>query len=288
MEPFFRPFLSHQTVMDFDLNQIAVPFRMQPGLRRASADGPHLTPLVPGSAMHAEKLRVMEMQQSRYAVPGFDAAPALATIAAHASFTQQSQSLELAFEEDFAVLDGTTGTIPWLCVSLPSHWAPEDKLGLSLAEIHAPVADNAALLAASAGLVNLVTRGGYWERHVWTVTPSPHYDQHPGRHRRTAWSDTNDIDAFAALCNLRVERQAFLPVSDAQGTPLRQAVFTIRVMLEPLTKVICTADDALRLHDALASMSDAVLDYKNLRSARSRLLQWLAHRASNAGPIPQP
>ena len=269
--------------MDFDLNQIAVPFRMQPGLRRVSADGPHLTPLAPGSAMHAEKLRVMEMQQSRHAVPGFDAAPALATIAAHASFTQQSQSLELAFEEDFAVLDGTTGTIPWLCVSLPSHWAPEDKLGLSLAEIHAPVADNAALLDATTGLVNLVTRGGYWERHVWTLTPSPHYDQHPRRHPRTPWPNTEDLDAFAALCHLRVERQAFLPISDAQGIPLRQAVFTIRVMLEPLTKVISTADDALRLRDALASMSDAVIDYKNLRSARTRLLQWLAHRAGNAG-----
>lgn len=273
--------------MDFDPSQIAVPFRMQLGLRRVSADGPHVTPLVQGSAMHAEKLRVVELQQSRHAVPGFDAAPALATIAAHASFTQQSQSLELAFEEDFVVLDGTTGTIPWLCVSLPSHWAPEDKLGLSLAEIHAPVADNAALLAASAGLVNLVTKGGYWERHVWTLTPSPRYDQHPGRHRRTPWPDTNDIDAFAALCHLRVERQAFLPVSDAQGALLRQAVFTIRVMLEPLTKVICTAEDMLRLHDALASMSDAVLEYKNLLSARARLLHWLTYRASNAGTIRQ-
>ncbi len=31
----------------------------------------------------------------------------------------------LAFEEDFAVVDGVRGTIPWLAVALPSHWAPE-------------------------------------------------------------------------------------------------------------------------------------------------------------------
>ncbi len=274
--------------MDFDLSHITVPFRMQPGLRRVSADGPHLTPLLPGSAMHAEKLEVMALQQSRHAVAGFDAAPALAAITAIAPHARLNTPIELAFEEDFAVLDGASGTIPWLCVCLPSHWAPEDKLGLSLAEIHAPVADNIALQAATAGLVNLVTQGGHWERHVWTLTPSPHYDQHPRRHPRMPWPDTTDINAFAALCHLRVERQAFLPVADAQGGLLPQAVFTIRVMLEPLNQVVRTAGDAQRLHDALASMSEAVLDYKNLRPARGRLLQWLAKLAGNAGPIPQP
>ncbi|MEO6016683.1 MAG: heme-dependent oxidative N-demethylase subunit alpha family protein [Polaromonas sp.] len=270
--------------MDFDFSQIAVPFRMQPGLRRVSADGPHLTPLVAGSGMHAEKLNVLQLQQSRHAIPGFDAAPALAAIAAHARFPWPSQSLELAFEEDFAVLDGATGTIPWLCVSLPSHWVPEDKAGLSLAEIHAPVADNAALLAATSGLVKLVTQGGYWERYVWTLTPSARYDQHPGRHPRTTWPDIEDLNAFASQCHLRVERQAFLPVIDVHGEPLPQAVFTIRVMLEPLNKAVRTGADALRLHDALASMSPAVLDYKNLGPARARLLPWLAQRASETSP----
>ena len=274
--------------MDFDFSQIAVPFRMQPGLRRVPANGPHLTPLVPGSLMYAEKLKVLELRQSRHVAPGFDAGPALAAIAVHAGLPQPSRSLELAFEEDFAVLDGATGTIPWLCVCLPSHWAPEDKTGLSLAEIHAPVADNAALLAATSGLVKLVTQGGYWERYVWTLTPSPRYDQHPRRHPRTPWPDVKDTDAFAALCHLRVERQAFLPVGNARGEPLPQAVFTIRVMLEALNKAVRTDGDALRLHDALATMSEAVLDYKNLQPARARLLQWLAQQAGKANLVPQP
>ena len=273
--------------MDFDFSQIAVPFRMQPGLQRVPADGSHLTPLVPGSAMHTEKLKVLELQQSRYAMADFDAEPALAAIAFHAKLPQQSQPLELAFEEDFAVLDGTTGTIPWLCVSLPSHWAPEEKIGLSLAQIHAPVADNTALLAATSGLVKLVTQGGYWERYVWTMTPSPRYDQHPRRHPRTPWPDIDNIDAFAALCHLRVERQAFLPVFDARGGPLRQAVFTIRVMLEPLSQGVRNRRAALRLHDALASMSEAVLDYKNLMPARARLLPWLAARSHDPGLVAQ-
>ncbi|HEY9068493.1 MAG TPA: heme-dependent oxidative N-demethylase subunit alpha family protein, partial [Burkholderiaceae bacterium] len=76
----------------------------------------------------------------------------------------------LAFEQDFAILDARSGRVPWLAVCLPSHWAPEDKIGRRFAEIHAPVADNATLLAASDALVRLVTGDERWERFVWTVT----------------------------------------------------------------------------------------------------------------------
>jgi hypothetical protein len=57
--------------------------------------------------------------------------------------------LSLAFAEDFAVIDGARATIPWLAVCLPSSWAPEDKVGRHFTEVHAPVADNAVLLAAA-------------------------------------------------------------------------------------------------------------------------------------------
>ncbi len=140
--------------MDFDFSQIAVPFAMRPGLRRLDGSARQLTQLDQASRRHAEKLTVSQLGESRHAVPGFDATPALRAIAARAAadgvaFDSEQDAPELAFEEDLAVLDGDTGTLPWLCVCLPSHWAPEDKLGLSFAALHAPVADNAALLAAS-------------------------------------------------------------------------------------------------------------------------------------------
>jgi hypothetical protein len=52
-------------------------------------------------------------------------------------------------------------------------------------------------------------------------------------------------------------------------------------MVEPLCSAVRSASDALRLHDALASMSDAVLAYKNLTPARPLLLEWLARRSAN-------
>jgi hypothetical protein len=53
-------------------------------------------------------------------------------------------------------------------------------------------------------------------------------------------------------------------------------VFSIRVMLQPLVQAVQAPGAAARLHDSLASMSQAVLDYKNLGAARAPLLRWLA------------
>ena len=264
--------------MNFDLSRAAVPFRMQPGLQRLAPDARHLTPLAQGSALWEEKKRVLEAGASRLAVPGFDARVPVDAILAQARSEglAAAEPIELAFEEDFALLDGATTALPWLCVSVPSHWAPEEKLGLPFGSVHAPVADNQALLAAHRQLVQLVTSGGHFERFVWTLTPSGRYDQHPKRHAREPWPQQADPEALARQCWLRSERQTFFPVPGVAG----QAMFTIRVMLQPLEDAVRSTEDARRLHDSLASMSEAVLQYKSLAPARDRLLAWLASRSA--------
>lgn len=264
--------------MALDLAAIAVPFRMQPGLQRVPEGAGHLTALVPGSALWHDKKRVLESGSSRLAVPGFDAAPAIGAILARAreEGIPADAPLELAFEEDFAVLDGPGTTLPWLCVCVPSHWAPEEKLGLPFTAVHAPVADNQLLVAAGRQLAQLVTGGDRWERWVWTVTPSGRHDQHPLRQPRTPWPQSPDPADFAHQCFLRSERQTFFPVAPGSN----QAVFTIRVMLQPLADAVATPAQARQLHASLASMSEAVLAYKNLAPARDRLLAWLAERGA--------
>ncbi len=270
----------------FDFAQISVPFRMQPGLARLPDDATHLTALAADHPLFEEKRRVYEADLSRHGVPGFDPAPALAAIARQAraqgiaGALDAGTPLELAFEEDFAVLEGDGGTLPWLCVCTPSHWAPEDKLGLPLAAVHTPVADAELLQAATRPLVALATGGGSWERRVWSISPSSRHDQHPRRHTPAAWPETHNPAAFAAGCWLRTERQTFFPV----GGGTRQAVFTIRVQIQPLAPAVDTTAKARRLHDSLASMSDTVLAYKGLTAARHRLLQWLVMQAASLPP----
>jgi dimethylamine monooxygenase subunit A len=182
--------------------------------------------------------------------------------------------LALAFAEDFAVIDGATARIPWLAVCLPSHWAPEDKVGRHFAQVHAPVADNQTLITASDHLARLVTGAERWERFVWTITRHPTLSQHPQRCDTTPWPFDANADALAVRAFFRTERQTFIPLPEHA-----QAIFTIHVEMQPLSHAITLPAQASQLHAALASMSPAVLAYRGLTEVRDRLLAWLAARA---------
>ena len=176
----------------------------------------------------------------------------------------------LAFEEDFALLDGSDASIPWLAVTLPSHWAPETKVGQHFTAVHAPVADNQMLLKASTSLVRLVCGGERWERFVWTVADQPRLHAHPDRTDPVRWQQTAVADAW-----WRTEHQTFVPLP-----ALNLAVFTIHVQVQPLAQVLqaCSPGRPARaqaLHDAIASMSPAVLEYRGLQRVRQPLLHWL-------------
>lgn len=306
---------------DFDA-AVGAPFRMQPGLRRLADGAPQLTPARPGSRHQREKLAVLSAYapQALLAAEGFDAAPALHALAAHAAAEQpqhfawngrtaralgvavhadgtveQQQAgvfglgdevarclrglapgwrlaglLSLAFAEDFAVVDGESGTIPWLAVALPSSWAPEEKVGRPFAEVHAPVADNRLVVGASAALTKLVTGAERWERFVWNVTPQPRLHAHPARLDPRRWQLVRPAQGW-----WRTERQTFIPLPAA-----RQAVFTIEVQVQPLAQALAEPARAAKLHDAVASMSDAVLDYRGLAPVRDELLAWLSSQAA--------
>jgi hypothetical protein len=180
--------------------------------------------------------------------------------------------LSLALHEDFAIVDGERTTIGALAVCLPSHWVPAEKIGRPFAAVHAPVADNATLIAASRHLMQLVCRPPRWERFVWNVSAHRWHDQHPDRHPRAEWPAA--ADALLTAAQWRTERQSFIPLPE-RG----QAVFTIHVDVQPLAAAVNTPQRAAALHAALASMSEAVLAYRGLVTARPPLLDALARQA---------
>lgn len=183
--------------------------------------------------------------------------------------------MALAFAEDFAIVDGATGTIPWIAACLPSFWAPRDKVGRHFAEVHAPVADNALLVRAGDRLMRMVSGPDRWERFVWTVTRHPRLNAHPEAVDLAPWPADAFADDSVPQAWFRSEHQTFMPVP-----ALRQAVFTIGVDSVPLAQAIDAPWKAACLHDAIASMSDAVLAYRGLVDVRAPLLAWLAARAA--------
>jgi hypothetical protein len=179
--------------------------------------------------------------------------------------------LSLAFAEDFLILDGRDATIPWLAVALPSHWAPEHEVDRPFAEVHAPVADNPPIPRAASQLARLVTGTDRWERFVWTIARHPRLHAHPDRVDPSPWPDQLAADALAAQAWWRTEHQSFIPVDGHT-----QAVFTIHVDVQPLAEALNDRERKRRVHDALASMSDAVVQCRGLAAVRDRLLQWLS------------
>ena len=180
--------------------------------------------------------------------------------------------LSLALAEDFAIVDARDASIPWLAVALPSHWSPPQKVGRPFAEVHAPVADSQLLVRASEALVKLVTGPERWERFVWNITGHPRLHAHPQHVDPQRWP-ADIAQTWPAGAWWRTERQTFVPLPEHQ-----QAVFTIEVQVEPLASAITDPVQAAALHDAVATMSPAVLDYRSLTPVREPLLHWLAAR----------
>jgi len=181
--------------------------------------------------------------------------------------------LALSFLEDLAIVDGAEGTVPWMAVALPSHWAPEDKVGRHFGAIHAPVADSRMLVDAGPGLMRLACGPQRWERFVWTVTDHPRLHAHPRRLDPQRWP-AGAATALPQQAWWRTERQTFVPVPSAG-----QAVFTIAVDVQPLAQALDSPERTRRLRDALATMSPEVRDYRGLAPVHAALLRWLEARA---------
>lgn len=133
------------------------------------------------------------------------------------------------------------------------------------------------LITTSDHLARLVTGSERWERWVLPIMNHPQIDAHPARHQAHRWPADVDAEQLTAPAYLRTERQTFIPL-----TAHRQAVFTIHVGSQPLAQAITEPAQAQRLHDALHSMSAAVLAYRDLTDARDRLPAWLRSRSNGS------
>ena len=144
-------------------------------------------------------------------------------------------NVALAIQEDFVILKQHQDTLrtEYLSVCFPSRWDPREKLNLDFAAIHAPVADNETLMAASPNLMTMAFITQPMLRYVWLIVPAANLDQHPEKNQ--AWWSEALLDPSPLLPRLffRIERQTTWPLPH-----LQRAVFFIRLMMSPLTEVL--------------------------------------------------
>ncbi len=167
----------------------------------------------------------------------------------------------LACSDDLVVLRRTgPGALAaeLLAVAFPSGWPPRQRLGASLDDLHAPVADGERLRRASPALSEALLAKGPYLQHVWGLDPSGRLDRDPS----APDADTTPRPPPDQWW-LRVERQTSLPLGD-------RALFTIRPFLTPLTAL--TSEQRAVLASAVRSMSPASRAYKGVPNG---LEDWL-------------
>jgi len=177
----------------------------------------------------------------------------------------------LACSDDLVVLRRSSQGVlhtELLAVAFPSGWPPRLRLGASLLELHAPVADGERLQRAAPALSEALLTKGPLRQHVWGLDPDGRLDRDPS----AADAPTGEGPTDPALWWLRVERQTSVPLP-----ALDRALFTIRPHLVPLTEL--TRAQCATLAAAVASMGPAARAYKGITAVADDAVTWLTTRS---------
>ena len=152
-------------------------------------------------------------------------------------------------EEDVAILkDGHLHAIGFC---FPSGFSPAQKIGLSFFDMHLPVGDGETLRRSSEKVSALISKqDAMFRRYVWTLTSLPTLSQLPSYTKPTPQS-IHDL-------YFRTETQTTVGI----GGDI--CLFFVKVEMHPLQQVWDDPEKRTLIVDSIHSMSEAVLDYKNL------------------------
>lgn len=182
---------------------------------------------------------------------------------ANASQIERIEDLALCLNEDVALLENDI--LIAICFCFPSSWVPAKRLGMALAQIHHPVADGERLVQASPKIAHVMSdpQQGSFRRHVWTISTSPELSQHPFR-------KSNAIPTGVGDLYYRLETQTTMPITTSRG---RASLFLVKVEVCPLMVFWQNPEQRAQICASIQSMSEAVLEYKNLHSIKALLLK---------------
>ncbi|MEN9332054.1 MAG: hypothetical protein RLZZ94_1144 [Bacteroidota bacterium] len=169
------------------------------------------------------------------------------------------RDLALNVEEDIAIL--SLGKVIAICFCSPSGFVPSQIVGKSFFEIHQPIPDSDLLLKMSdkmGALLSDSTKGPH-RRYVWTITANPSYNQHPSLKDKYAPKVIDDL-------YFRTEVQTTVPLGDHI-----HALFSVKVSMTPLKEIWNDNEKKNTILASIDSMSDAMLEYKNLKTIKSIL-----------------
>lgn len=175
------------------------------------------------------------------------------------SVTDDIVGFAMNFKEDVAIMH--KGVLEAICFCYPSSWIPRERIGLSLAEIHGPVADGEVLRKMSQRIAEVMATQDSMRRYVWTISTTGSLSNHPHKLKLP-------VMRYSPVDNLyfRMETQTTMPLGDGETS-----LFFVKVETCPLINFWNDLEKRQIIVDSVNSMSDAVLEYKNLVAVKEIL-----------------
>jgi hypothetical protein len=150
------------------------------------------------------------------------------------------------------------GEQEWLAalhLSCPNHWAPEEKIGKSFIDVHAPIPGIAPISAIARKLFQQNYERGPTERLAWGVATDTLLDHHPQYAAPGRSFNPEKPELY-----VRLERQSLLPVPECSVM-----IFTIRTYFLDCAQL--PREDRVSIANCIQSMSPALLHYKGLANS---------------------
>mgnify|MGYP002630935328 CR=1 FL=1 len=174
-------------------------------------------------------------------------------------------NLALNFREDIAIMH--KGILEAICFCYPSSWIPAERVGQSLTQIHAPVADNEILREKSQRIAESMATQHSFRRYVWTISTTSELSNHP-KLVKSEVTDSTTIDELF----FRTETQTTMALGDNETS-----LFFVRVDTMPLSQLWCDIDKRQTIVASVNSMTDSVLRYKNLSKIKEIINKGIYH-----------
>ena len=179
------------------------------------------------------------------------------------------RQLALHWEPDFLILlpgAGEQFLFKAGAVCFPSSWRPEEKIGMPLHAIHAPVPTlNENLGTRIDKFLTNLKPGTSWERFNWGLSGSPDLNQHPRLNNRQLTAPLAPGNTW-----IRIEDQILLRLPETGAI-----LFGIRLVNISLVDIKEQPQACSGLQRAIKTMPGSIAEYKNITLVREDLLQFL-------------
>ncbi|MCH2059355.1 MAG: DUF3445 domain-containing protein [Verrucomicrobiales bacterium] len=177
--------------------------------------------------------------------------------------------LALHWEPDFLILlpePGGQFLFKAGAVCFPSSWRPEEKIGLPIHAIHAPVPTlNEKLGAQIDTFLTRLKPSTPWQRFNWGLSGSPVLNQHPRLNHQQLIHPLNPRQTW-----IRIEDQILLRLPESGAI-----LFGIRLVNIELTEIKQQPEACSGLRRAIKTMPESIANYKGITPVRTDLLEYL-------------